>query len=432
MEMGKSEQNRYILLCVMSTLLLISKTDFIIYDFILVLLSFPLLRRPVSFIPLLFVASWSQTFGVLGLGAFYYYYLLFIFSLFFSNKMDKEYVGKSSLTLAYLCFALWIILTMFKSVSHEMSYAIKLSITIVLVFVATNFRFNSSGYCNKCVLWISFTASFFFFYRSAFCPVEYVVETARSWGTEVETFTSIMEGVNPNSASPIVAILTIILLIECVKRHNPIYLIPSLLNMYTMVFLGSRTSFYAMAIVLAYYFFMFTKVSRRVKIIAIIVALLVMAFAIHFINTMDTHLADSVVEDEGSGRFVTWALLMVNVVPKYWLWGIGVGRENYDALGYSFDADNLYIDLLCQTGIVGFALFFYLLLFTIRKARQISKISNTTDYVYIILVGFIFFGVGESIFNTLLFWGTMLYVNSIIDLGQKRSPKPCLVDNKDS
>lgn len=423
--MGKSEQNVYILVCVISALLLICKTDFILWDVGLVLLSLPLIRRPVAFVPMLFVASWNQAFGVLGLGAFYYYFLLFIFSLFICPKSDKEYVGSTSSTRVYVCFALWIILTMFTSVSHEMSHAIKLSITIVLVFFVSNFRFNSSEYCHKCMIWISFVISFFFFYRAAFSPVEFVVERFYSWGTAAETYQSIMNGVNPNTASPIVAILTIILLIECINRRNPFYLIPSLMNMYTMVFLGSRTCFYALFIVLAYYFFMFSKTSLRVKVIVFVIALLVATLAIHLINTMDTHLADSVVEDEGSGRFVNWALLVANVIPNYWLWGIGLGRENYDMLGFSFDADNLYIDLLCQTGIVGFVLFICLFLFTIVKAYRSSKVSKTTDHIYLILVAFVFLGVGESIFDSIFFWGTLLYANAIIDLGQNKSIELC-------
>lgn len=421
--MKKREQNLYILLCTISSLLLISKNDFFLLDFCLILLSLPLLKRPATYIPMLFVASWNQSFGVLGLGAFYYYFLLFLASLFFSRKSDLKFVGSSFSTRIYLCFASWIIFTMFTSVSHEMSYSIKLSITIVLVFLASNYKYKDSGYCNKCMLWVSFFVSFFFFYRAAFSPMEFVVEKSYSWGISTETFQSIMDGVNPNSASPIVAILTIILLIESIKRHNPIYLIPSLMNMYTMVFLGSRTAFYTLFIVLAYYFLVFVKISRLAKIIVFLITLLVIVMATYLINIMDTHLSDSVIEGEGSGRFVTWALLAINVIPNYWFWGIGVGRENYDALGYGYDADNLYFDLLCQTGIIGFVLFFYIFIFTIRKAYLASKGNNAIDSVYIILLAFIFWGIGESIFDTIFFWGTLLYANTFIDLGQMKSLK---------
>lgn len=418
--MDRSKQKLYIWLCTISTLLLISKTSNVLIDIFLILLSLPLLKKPITLVPLLFIASWSAAFGIFGLGAFYYYFILFIISLVSSNRSDKKYVGTTFTTRLYIYFALWIILTAFTSVSQESSQAIKLSINVMIAFFASNFIFKDHEYCNKCMLWISFTSSLFFFYRSAFSPATYTLEKEMSWGIRTSTWASIMDGVNPNTASPIVAVLTIVLLTECIKRRNLLYLIPSFLNMYTMVFLGSRTSFYALFTVLAYYLFIYVRISKWAKIGALIGALSTVILAMYLIEVMDTHLSVSLFEENGSGRFFTWESLLQNVIPNHWIMGIGVGRANYNALGYEYDADNLYFDLLCQTGVVGLVLFLSLFLLSIRKAYQSSRREKSFNYIFVILLVFLIMGIGESIFDNVFLWGTLLYTNAVSGMLAKK------------
>lgn len=418
--MGSEEKKKYISICIISSLLLVSKGDIMFLDFFLILLSLPLIRNTSAIIPLLFVSSWNPLYSIIGLGAFYYYFVLFFFSLFLSQT-KRYFVGETFSTRVYVLFAIWTTITIFTSVSHEIGYNLKIPIAIIMAFFVSHYNFDHSDYCYKSVLWISFLSSLYFFYKSVFSPIEFIVEKMSIGVMTSKSFLTIIDGVNPNSAAQIVSFITIILIIECIKKRNAIFLVPSLMNMYTLVFLGSRTAFYALLIVIALYICVFSTFPKITKIVIMVGGLLVMLFVLYMINSMDTHLSDSVVDGDGSGRFVTWTLLALYVIPNYWFGGIGLGRENYEALGFDFDADNLYFDLFCQTGIVGFVLFFYLYFHTLWRAFISYKNDSNLDYIFTLLLSFLFLGIGESVFESLLFWGTLLFANSIIDLGQKKN-----------
>ena len=77
----------------LSAFLLMSETTIAIKPFILVLLSFLMIPNPLSFIPMLFVSSWSITFVAFpGLAAYFYYLVLFFVSIGVSLIFNKEKV----------------------------------------------------------------------------------------------------------------------------------------------------------------------------------------------------------------------------------------------------------------------------------------------------------------------------------------------------
>jgi hypothetical protein len=129
----------------------------------------------------------------------------------------------------------------------------------------------------------------------------------------------------------------------------------------------------------------------------------------YYIDYIESRLVvSSFMEDQGSGRFVTWALLWQDVIPRYWIRGFGVGFANYLALGYQFDADNMYIDLLCQVGIIGSILFYLQHFHTFRRIRAMEDDKTIIDLLVIISICFLFFGFGESVFSTTFYWGNLI------------------------
>ena len=111
----------YYLINLVSAVLLMSETTSIVKPFLLVLCSILMIPNPLSYIPMLFVSSWSISFTALpGLAAFFYYLVLFFISVFISLLINKEkvvsFVSSFPAARYSLLFAIWIFATAFSSV----------------------------------------------------------------------------------------------------------------------------------------------------------------------------------------------------------------------------------------------------------------------------------------------------------------------------
>ena len=411
-DIEKGELQFYLLVTILSMFLLIDDVESPVEDAALILLSLPLLRRPVTVIPLLFISSWNMTFSVFGLGIYYYYYVVFLIAMSFSHHQFGEYIGLTRTALYYLLFAVWVLMSVFYSVGHVVDAPVKLFLTIMTVFFVSLFQCRDRNYIFVSLFWIAVVASLFFAIRALFFPAEYVLEI-ETWDNSIhsEVSNTLMTQLNPNSAAQIVVMLSIILFIFVVHmdRHKLLVLIPLLLNIYTLIFLGSRTSFYALCFSVGFYTLFISSFSDPHKVYLAFLCVL-MAWGInYYIDYIESRLVvSSFMEDQGSGRFVTWALLWQDVIPRYWIRGFGVGFANYLALGYQFDADNMYIDLLCQVGIIGSILFYLQHFHTFRRIRAMEDDKTIIDLLVIISICFLFFGFGESVFSTTFYWGNLI------------------------
>ena len=84
--------------------------------------------------------------------------------------------------------------------------------------------------------------------------------------------------------------------------------------------------------------------------------------------------------------------------------GIGVGKENYEYYGFKVDADDMYVDLLCQTGIVGFVLFLTFYVFTLILLWKKRGGNRDLDFLIAVFLAYLVEGWGESVFDTPMFW----------------------------
>jgi hypothetical protein len=411
----ENEGRLYLFITLVSMLILISDMRKADASILLAVLSLLMLSRPLTIVPMLFVTSWNMTFSIFGLGAYFYYFILFIIAMIFNHQQYGKFVGINRTTLLYILFAAYIVYSAVFSFSHVTGPAIRLMFTILSVAFAGLYQCRNHTYILKSLFWIAIVASVFFGFRMLISPVPFVIE---SKGLTVISnyWPSIMRHMNPNSAAQIITILSIILFISAVriKQFKVLTTLAIFLNLNTLLLLASRTSFYALCISFAFYLITASHMYKYQKFFSILLTVGCMYFLNQYIESSASRLfVTSVLEDNGSGRFIHWAQLWKDVVPTYWLQGFGYGIDNYRFLGYHFDADNLYIDLLCQLGVIGSALFYFLHFYMMKYTNFARRDNIGMEMQFFMSVCFLVLGFGESVFDRPLYWAVLLLFGSL-------------------
>lgn len=405
----------------LSAFLLMSETTIAIKPFILVLLSFLMIPNPLSFIPMLFVSSWSITFVAFpGLAAYFYYLVLFFVSIGVSLIFNKEkkvvsFVPGIPAARMALLFAIWITITGFYSVSGQWYGAVKLALFIVPLILVSRLRLSNMEFCRTSIDIIAVFFSVYCLYIMFFAPAYYYSDLS-TMGQR-----TIRSDMNPNTASQIVLVLFTILYSEMFRTKKYWLLIFAVLNAGTLMFLGSRTAFFTMAIIAVVYLMVVLKTAIWKKILLFIVflALFFVLFSLGSgIGRSDRLTIETIEEDQGSGRFYTWDVLYHEVIPYHLVHGVGVGKANYENLPiFALDADNLYIDLLTATGIVGLLLFFAYYISNLRHLFRYRKKKRDWDFLIAIFLAQLFEGLGETVYDIPIIWFfgflSMLAINDL-------------------
>lgn len=415
----------------LSAFLLMSETTFVMKPFILVLLSFLMIPNPLAFIPVLFVSSWSISFTAFpGLAAYFYYLALFFASIVVSLVFNKEkvvtFVSKIPAARWALLFAIWISITGFYSISGEWHSAIKIALYIVPLILISRLHLKGMDFCRTSIDIIAAFFSVYCFYIILFAPVQYY--------SDLETVgqNSIRSDMNPNTVSQIVLVLFTILYSEVFRTKKYWLLLFAAFDVGTLMILGSRTAFFTMAIIAIVYLMLVLKTSVWKKTL-LFGAFLAMFFVLYSLGSgmgRSNRLSiNTIEEDQGSGRFYTWEVLLTEVVPYHFYKGIGVGKANYDNLPiYALDADNLYIDLLTATGIVGLILFFIYYFLNLRHLFRHRKKKRDWDFLIAVFLAYLFEGLGETVYDQPMFWFwgllAMLAINDLKYAKDKPKKEP--------
>ena len=405
--MTKRQQLFYLVLNLLSAILLIGESTNGIKAVVLVVLSLFMMPRPITLLPVLFVSSWSINFVAMpGLAAFFYYLVLLVVSVLIRGKSVITFTKPPFFVIFAALFAVWIFITGFYSVSGSWYSPMKLSLFIVPLLLFSRFHLHNMEYLRKSLIVMAAFFSVYFLLVSLFFPVEFVPDKETTDFVS-ETSHSFRSDMNPNTASQIVLLVFIILFCGAFSTKKHWLSIFALLNFGSLMYLGSRTGFFAACIITVVYLFLVLKTSFFKKAI-LLVAIVVVFFAI-FSRSNRFERAErltvySVQEDNGSGRFVTWRWLFVDVIPNNLIKGIGIGRDNYEYLGFKHDADNMYVDVLCQTGVVGLALFLTFYVFTLILLWKKRGMNRDWDFLIAIFLAYMAEGWGESVFDTPMFW----------------------------
>lgn len=405
--MTKRQQLFYLFLNLLSAILLISETTNGIKAVVLVVLSLIMMIRPITLLPVLFVSSWSVNFVALpGLAAFFYYLVLLGVSVLLWGKRVRTFTKPPHFVIFATLFAIWIFVTGFFSVSGSWYSSTKLSLVIAPLVLFSRFHLHGMEFMRKSLVVIAAFFSVYFMLLSLFFPVDFIIIKETS-DFAMETSPSFRSDMNPNTASQIVLLIFTILFCGAFRTKKYWLSIFALFNFVSFMYLGSRTGFFAACIITVVYLFLVLKTSfikKTILLLAIVAVFFSLISGSTRFDRAERLTIYSVQEDNGSGRFNTWRLLFLDAIPNNLVKGIGVGKENYEYYGYKVDADDMYVDLLCQTGIVGFVLFLTFYVFTLILLWKKRGGNRDLDFLIAVFLAYLAEGWGESVFDTPMFW----------------------------
>ena len=383
---------------------------------LLALLSLPLILMPSSLLPVMFVASWSSSLSVLGISAFYYYFALFLLSSVVTPNSVKWNIKSNLLPVIFLgMFLLWMLFSAINSVSGEIYDPFKICLFILFPIVTSCCSIPDLNVCYKSLMAISLIFAVYFLLRGAIAPIEL-------YDPDFMTIEkTLIEGVGTNVVAQAIVMMSLYSFAFSIHIKRYDFLVISLLFFFSLFYLGSRTAMYTTIAGIILYFIFCVNTKRTAKLILgitlVVAAVIFLILGNSFENFIRLDLS-SLREDQGSGRFINWALYMVNIVPNYLWTGIGPSIINFETLGYRSDADNLYMDLLCELVIPGVILFFCVFVCLIYKASKI-KSGFYKGLFMIMMLSFLCIGLGETVFDTSLFW----FVSGMMMLEHNNKPK---------
>lgn len=362
-----------------------------------------LLFYPPAFLPLILVSSLSSSITAFsGLAALFFYLLMFLLSMLIRGRWKLELRWNRSMTMMAL-FSLWILVSTVLSPYGEAYSAVRQLILVVLIVLCTWGCHLKYGECEDAMILIGAVVSTACVVKLILFPERYTIV-----GTYVmREALSLSKDLNPNQIAAVFSVMFVFFFISLL-RGKKLAVVPLLMSFAVLVLLKSRTAFFSALIVCGLYFLLRYRTSLKNKLLICGVLLVLFGGTMALSGRGSAVESDkklsvsSIVEDSGSGRFLTWAEAFTLIIPSNPITGIGFGSESFKNMGYDFDADNMYVDLLSETGIVGFALFFaFFIMLAVRVARK--RTAAGTMVLYLLFLQ-LFLGIGETVFDSQLFW----------------------------
>lgn len=371
-----------------------------------VLLSVAVFAYPLSAVPLLLSSSVSSSISIFGLAAVFYYLLLFFLALIV-RRGYKIHITRSRSLIYLLLFLVWTVICATKSATGELYFTFRMFIFIVIAWLCAEAGNAKIKNIEKVILFVAPVCLLVCVGKMLFFPEKFIIEGP--YNTVVRH--SIANHIGPNQFAPFVAVLGVLAFFRLLQQKRWMDFASVILSFFLLFLLKSRTSLYGAAgICFLYFIFEYRMRLKYKSIIAVAAALIVLLPAVgvfseeKFDSSVSSDEKDlslaSLVEDAGSGRFFTWLQVFSEVFPTHPIFGIGIGRDNYQAIGLEFDSDDLYVDLLAELGFPGFCLFF---LFYFKLLFEVKRSSEGKAVFYLLLIQLIF-GIGETVFDSQFFW----------------------------
>lgn len=236
----------------------------------------------------------------------------------------------------------------------------------------------------------------------------------------------------------LLAIGAIIFIAEFINRHNKNSLAMSIIFIISILLTGKRAHiiFLLATIVMAYYIYLSNRQrSRVIKMLALLVGMIVVGYLIFLyvpaLAVFIQRFGDAAESgDVTLGRTAFWTLA-IEEFKKHPIFGIGWGEfQKINPRGWH--AHNIYVQILCETGIVGFSLyliwFLYFLVTTtsifLKERKRIIVVSEKNEKWIItsfcIQAFFLLYGItGNPIYDKEMFIPYFVACAAILTVKQK-------------
>ncbi|MGG1364482.1 O-antigen ligase family protein [Priestia megaterium] len=168
-----------------------------------------------------------------------------------------------------------------------------------------------------------------------------------------------------------------------------------LLSTLTSVLTFSRGGLIAMVAVLILYLLITRSLNSLKTALSFVFLFGVLAFIAHFMTnfnvfTILTERADDFLHDGGSGRFSLWsrAFEFFSSHPFAGIGAFNFSEYNLFYYGEALYVHNTFLEILSETGMIGFCLYFsFLLLVLLQLLKQ--KIHKQEPYLFLTFIGFL-------------------------------------------
>lgn len=298
-------------------------------------------------------------------------------------------------------------------------------IGMVLLVLASTSSVRSKSFLTGMIR-LSYICSFAFgvlsvVFREAYIDERFVARQVLTlWGAQND----------PNNCSAFLAIGIGLALYSlfCEKEKKILNILVILVNTYATILTGSRGGF-ALLLVLAVTSVFFPNWNRKIIFIDVlkrmVIFTVVLVISVYVIDRFipAASLARIVAFDEYqgfSGRSTKWEIA-INLIKQRPLFGWGWG--GYTITGISV-VHNTYLTVLCDTGIVGFILFFVPVIYTIIKSIKYRSMLSFAVLIMGLVPAFSI----DSI-NKRFFWNAIILSYMIIDYIKENHSHICLWDD---
>lgn len=203
------------------------------------------------------------------------------------------------------------------------------------------------------------------------------------------------------------------------------YSIGFILCIVTNILTFSRGGLVALIVVVILYMLL-TNSSQRIKTVLVFLSCLVVIYTVSSyiqidVNQIITSRINDFSNDEGSGRFDLWGQA-INYFMSHPL--LGIGAFNFSDY-YAFEHNeklyvhNTYLEILAESGIIGFLFYFLFLLMLVKKLFMISLHKEQT-YIVLTLFAFLLQLASLSLMINEAFFLFLAIVFKYIDVYEKK------------